>query len=154
MLFIPFFFIMTGALVEVETLFGTGRIWAIAGALAGFVLVGKLGAAWFTGRRYGYPRIERLLMAGLTLPQAAATLAVAITAREAGLFTEELTDAIVVLIFITCLVGPVTTSVIGRRLVAADETLSGSAIHHPLDTPPSQNPEAGEQPAELQSPRG
>ncbi|MBX3468461.1 MAG: hypothetical protein KF878_16435 [Planctomycetes bacterium] len=60
--------------------------------------------------------MDRLLVAGLTAPQAAATLAVTVSARRAGLLGEEVVDAVSLLIFATCLAGPLLTRAAGRRL--------------------------------------
>jgi uncharacterized membrane protein YfcA len=55
---------------------------------------------------------------GLTTPQAAATLAITITASQAGLLGAEIVDAVVVLILATCLLGPVLTMRVGERISA------------------------------------
>jgi hypothetical protein len=52
----------------------------------------------------------------LTLPQAAATLAIAITGYEAGILDADVVDAVILLIFVTCLVGPVLTARAGEGL--------------------------------------
>lgn len=115
MLFIPFFFVYTGMLFEVGRV-GSGEVLGLAGLLLAVLLVGKIAAAWVTGAVFGYSGRERVLMTGLTLPQAAATLAVAITGSEAGLLDALVVDAAVLVIFVTCLVGPLWTAWIGRRL--------------------------------------
>jgi Kef-type K+ transport system membrane component KefB len=115
MLFIPFFFISTGMLLEIDVLLRRPDILWLAGLLTLIVLAGKSSAAWLTGSLNGYPRTDRALMVGLTIPQAAATLAVAITARDAGLFGDREMDAVIVLIFVTCIAGPVLTRWAGAR---------------------------------------
>lgn len=116
MLFIPFFFVSTGMRLKLDVLTGSARIWMVAGALLLVVLFGKGTAAWLTGRRFGYGATERAAMLGLTLPQAAATLAVTVTAAERGVLGEEIVDAVIVVIFVTCLAGPLLTRWAGRRL--------------------------------------
>jgi Kef-type K+ transport system membrane component KefB len=96
-------------------------------------VVGKLSASWIIGAVNGYTVMDRLLMTSLTMPQAAATLAVTLTARQAGLFEAELVDAVILVIFITCLLGPVLTDRTGRRLVrSAAETADDPAMHEPV----------------------
>jgi Kef-type K+ transport system membrane component KefB len=116
MIFIPFFFIDTGMRIELDVLTGQLDVWLMAGALIAAVIVGKAAAAWFTGWLYDYSRMDRALMFGLTLPQAAATLAVTVTASEAGAFDKVVVDAVVIVILITCLIGPVLSRYAGRRL--------------------------------------
>jgi Kef-type K+ transport system membrane component KefB len=115
MLFIPFFFIYTGMLLELEQLLRPD-LFLLAGALAACVLGGKAAAAWITGARSGYDRPDRVLMIGLTIPQAAATLAITITASQAGIMDAEVVDAAVLLIFVTCLAGPIITARAGARI--------------------------------------
>lgn len=116
MLFIPFFFIETGMRLDLEIFVGGWSVWAVSGLLLVCVLFGKSAAAFLIGRLFRYSTAERAVMIGLSIPQAAATLAITVTAREAGLFDDFLLDAVVVLIFLTCLVGPVLTRYAGTRL--------------------------------------
>lgn len=120
MLFIPFFFIDTGMRLELGV-FTRTDVWALAAALLGVVVFGKAAASWLTGWLYGYPPWDRGLMVGLTVPQAAATLAVTVIARGAGLFDELLMDAVILLIFLTCLIGPLLTRFAGGRVVRNDK---------------------------------
>ncbi len=120
MLFIPFFFVSTGALLEISVFTESLRVWIIAAMLLSMVVVGKASATWVVGARFQYPWRDRLLLFSLTIPQAAATLAVTITARDAGVFDDIVVDAVIVLIFITCLVGPLLTQRVGLHLSRHD----------------------------------
>jgi Kef-type K+ transport system membrane component KefB len=117
MLFIPFFFIYTGMLLELDQLLQPG-IFLLTALLLAFVVGGKGVAAWVVGALNGYSRRDRLLMVGLTTPQAAATLAITITGREAGILPDTVVDAVVLLIFITSLAGPVLAARVGERIRA------------------------------------
>lgn len=116
MLFIPFFYVDTGMRLELAVFAERLETWVLAAALLGVVLAGKSGAAWIAGRAFHYSPTERVTVASLTFPQAAATLAVVVTGREAGLLGEEVVDAIIIVIFLTCLLGPLVTSRAGQRL--------------------------------------
>jgi Kef-type K+ transport system membrane component KefB len=116
LLFIPFFFVSTGMRLELEIFTGEWSVWLLAALLLALVVLGKATASWLIGVWYGYTRRDRLLLIGLTIPQAAATLAVTLTAREAGLFEEQMMDAVILLIFVTCLGGPLLTKYAGKRL--------------------------------------
>lgn len=117
MLFIPFFFVYTGMLLEPDQV-ASSDVLTLAGALLLLVLIGKSAAAWITGAIFDYSSRERVLIAGLTVPQAAATLAVTITAQEAGILDQRVVDAVVLLIFVTCIVGPLLTGRVGRPLAS------------------------------------
>jgi Kef-type K+ transport system membrane component KefB len=120
LLFIPFFFLATGMLLEVELLAGSGRLWAVAGVLVALVVLGKSAAIALAARRYGYPAASRRLMLGLTIPQAAATLAVATAGHDAGVFGVEVVDAVIVAIFVTCVAGALLTGHAARQLTAVE----------------------------------
>ena len=55
-------------------------------------------------------------MTALTLPQAAATLAIAITAEELGIIDVLVVDGVIIVIVVTCLLGPLLTSWIGKSM--------------------------------------
>ena len=131
MLFIPFFFIDTGMRIELEVLTGQPWVWAMAGAMIAAVIIGKSAAAWFTGWLYGYSKWDRTLMIGLTLPQAAATLAVTVTASEAGAFDKVVVDAVVIVILVTCLMGPAISRYAGKKLVQQPGPVEKSVVDEP-----------------------
>ncbi len=131
MIFIPFFFIDTGMRIGLDVLIGQLAVWIMAGALIAAVLVGKSAAAWLTGWLYGYSRTDRTLMIGLTVPQAAATLAVTVTASEAGAFDKVVVDAVVVVILVTCLIGSLLSRHAGRKLVLENQQGKKSPIQEP-----------------------
>jgi Kef-type K+ transport system membrane component KefB len=121
-LFIPIFFIAAGFLVDFEVFFTTLRdrpllVLGILGALFG----GKWLAAEIAGRVLGYATADRQLMYGLTIPQVAATLAVALVAystrNAAGqrLIDEPMLNATVVLVILSSLVGLVLTGRATKR---------------------------------------
>lgn len=120
MVFIPFFFISTGMQLDLGVFTGHVKVWLTAALLVGLVVFGKSVAAWIVQREFSYTRNEWMLTVAMTLPQAAATLAIASTAREAGLFDEAVFDAVIILIFITSLAGPLLTRWAGRRMVAPE----------------------------------
>lgn len=124
MLFIPFFFVDTGMRLELAVFTGNYQVWLLAGLLLAVVLVGKGASSWLIGHIYQYSRRERVVMIGLTVPQAAATLAVTVTAKREGLFDERTVDAVILVIFVTCLIGPLTSRFAGRRL-ADDPSRTG-----------------------------
>lgn len=119
MLFIPVFFIQTGMLLDLEV-FADLHMWMMAGILVAVVLAGKGAAAWAAGHLFGYGTTERLVMTGMTIPQAAATLAVVTTAHEAELVGIEIVDAVIIVIFLTCLGGALTTRAAARRIAERD----------------------------------
>jgi Kef-type K+ transport system membrane component KefB len=131
-LFIPVFFITAGFLVDFRVFFATLRDQPL---LVVGVLMALFGGKWLaaevTGRLFGYSRAERSLMFGLTVPQVAATLAVALVAystrNPAGerLINHPMLNATIVLVIVSALVGLILTEHAARQIKRAAESLPG-----------------------------
>jgi Kef-type K+ transport system membrane component KefB len=129
MVFIPFFFIDTGMRIEASVLLQS-EVWTMAAAMIAAVLLAKSAAAWAIGHHYGYGRGDRLLMIGLSTPQAAATLAVTVTASRIGAIDGTVVDAVVVVILVTCLFGPLLARFAGRKVSQDKEPASPAEDPH------------------------
>ncbi len=78
-------------------------------------------------------------MIGLTVPQAAATLAVTVTASAAGAFDETVVDAVVIVILVTCLIGPLLSRYAGKKLASEEEPADESPVEEPKAEIPAQD---------------
>jgi Kef-type K+ transport system membrane component KefB len=145
-LFIPFFLLATGMLVDPRVFMGDASAWVMAGAMTAIVLLGKFGSSWLTGAWYGYTHAERMTMFGLTVPQAAATLAATLTGHKLGLFSMETVNGVILMILVTCIIGPAVVQQFGRQM-AADKQVEPDRVE---DKPerilvPFANPTTSEQ---------
>lgn len=122
-LFIPFFLLSIGMLVDVRVVFETPRSVVIGGSLVVMTLVTKYVAAWLTGRYYGFSRDEIAGMFGLSLGQAAAALAIVLVAFETGVpgFGQEMINAVVLLILAASLLSPVFVERAGNAILEVRE---------------------------------
>lgn len=120
-LFIPFFFIAMGLLIDLPIFYRT--LFNEPGLVLGIVL-GLIGskflAAIVTQALYRYNFWELITMWSLSLPQVAATLAAALVGFEVGLLTAELFNTIIVLMLVTSLLGPLLTQWAARHLKVAE----------------------------------
>jgi Kef-type K+ transport system membrane component KefB/mannitol/fructose-specific phosphotransferase system IIA component (Ntr-type) len=119
--FIPFFLISVGMLVDGRVLIGSLDVWIVAAALIIAVVAGKYVAAMATRRLFGYTPAEGILIFGLSVPQAAATLAVTFVGLEIGLFDETVVNAVIVMILVTVLLGPSLVERRGREVALLEE---------------------------------
>ncbi len=119
-LFVPLFLLSTGMLVDVQMLVASTDAWAIAGAMLGTMLVTKYAAVRIGQAMGRFSTTEGGVALGLTLPQAAATLAATLVGFEIGLFDEAVLNGTILMMLVTCIVGPVLTERYGRRLAAAN----------------------------------
>lgn len=148
-LFIPFFFISAGFLVNFKVAYATmhDRPLLVIGVLAA-LFAGKWIAAEVGGRIFGYSRPERDMMFSLTVPQVAATLAVALVAystrNAAGerLIDEPMLNATIVLVIVSSLVGLILTERAARQLTkeGSDDVGSGSVSHVHGEMGPGDQP--------------
>ncbi len=122
-LFIPFFLISVGMLVDVSVLTSM-EVWLVALLFFLLVMVGKYLAAKAGQLYFRLTPDEGWVMLGLTSPQAAATLAVTLIGFEIGLLDEMAVNAVVILILASCFVGPYLVDLYGRRVVLAEEKSS------------------------------
>ncbi|RMH68240.1 MAG: cation:proton antiporter, partial [Bacteroidetes bacterium] len=121
-LFIPFFLISVGMLVDLRVLVSSLTLWERALLFTGLVLGGKLAAAMLVRQVYGYTAVEGWVTYGLSTPQAAATLAVTLIGFELGLFDGTTVNAVIVMILLTSLVGPSVVDRFGRKLAVQETT--------------------------------
>ncbi|PTX22417.1 transporter (CPA2 family) [Pontibacter mucosus] len=119
-LFIPFFLISVGMLVDVRVLLRGPEALIIAGTIVVVALTTKYLAAWATQKIYGYTSIQRNLIFGLSSAHAAATLAVILVGYNLGMINEEALNGTIVLILVTCLVSSFVTEKSGRALAIVE----------------------------------
>lgn len=115
-MFIPFFFVIIGYRLDLPVFAATLQTsLPFVAAIIAALLAGKLAAALLTGPVFGYATRESLLMWSLSLPQVAATLAVALTAYNTlnadgeRLITETVLNSVIVLMVATSVLGPLLT---------------------------------------------
>ncbi len=131
-LFIPFFLISVGMLIDVRVFFGNPKTLTVAAVMIGAVVIGKWLGAVITQKIYTFSHEEGMVVFGLSIAQAGATLAAALVAFDVGLFDEAVLNATILMIAVTCFLAPVIGERYGRRLVIQQSEARGDAD---LDTP-------------------
>lgn len=120
-LFIPFFLISVGMLVDVRVIMSGQGALIVAGTLTVVALFGKWIAALFTQLIFKYSNPQRQLIFGLSSAHAAATLAVILVGYKAGILDENILNGTVVLILITCIVASFATEKAAKQIVIESE---------------------------------
>ena len=121
-LFVPFFLISVGMLIDPLILIREPRSLLIAAVMIIAELVSKFVAAWATGKWLGYKFESVMVMFGLSIAQAASTLAAATVAYEIELIDRTTVNGIVALILFTCIVSPLITEKWGREINPASDS--------------------------------
>jgi Kef-type K+ transport system membrane component KefB len=143
--FIPFFLLSVGMLIDLRIVAGDLRAWQVMLAMIATVMLTKGGAAKVGQRLFGYTSAEGWAMVGLTVPQAAATLAVALVGLEVGLLDDVVLNGAIMMMLVTCLVGPWLMEKYGRQIALVEE----QRPYDPADAPqrvlvPVANPNTAE----------
>ena len=122
--FIPIFFVVTGFMIDpVKFIYEIFDDFFLVASIVGALLVGKWMAAWAVGKWFGYSTNEQLNIWSLTLPQVAATLAATLVAHETinssgqRLLDGRMLNIVLVLVFVTSVLGPMLTERFSSRLI-------------------------------------
>jgi Kef-type K+ transport system membrane component KefB len=106
-LFIPTFFIIIGAQIDISVFLKTlGVVSFIALIVLGSIL-SKFLSGWVGGRLDGFSNNDSLIIGASTIPRLSTTLAVVFTAHGLGLFDQKIVVAMISLSIITAIVSPI-----------------------------------------------
>ena len=115
-IFIPFFLIGVGMIVDMRVLFNGFDALVVAGTLTAVAVAGKWLGAFFTQKIFKYSPVQRSLIFGLSSSHAAATLAVILIGFNLELVDEAALNGTILLILVTCLIGSFVTENAGRKI--------------------------------------
>lgn len=130
-LFIPSFLISVGMLVDVSVLVESPRGRLVAAAMVAGVVATKYAAAWLARRLFGYSAAAGNVMFGLSVVQAAATLAAVLVGYELKIFDESVLNGAIAMIAVTCPLGAWCVERYGRRMAAAEPETARPARARP-----------------------
>lgn len=131
-LFIPFFLISVGMIVDISVIMEGPMALIVAGTLSVVALTGKWLAALLTQLAFTYSTAQRQLIFGLSGAHAAATLAVILVGHREGIIDDNILNGTVILILITCIVATFVTERAAKQIVVEttevdDEALAANA---------------------------
>jgi len=119
-LFIPFFLIGVGMLVDMRVLFNGTEAIVVAATMTIVAIIGKWTPARLTRKIFGYTPAEGGIIFGLSNSQAAATLAAVLVGYNLGILNENVLNGTILMILVTCLVSSFATEKAGRDLAIAE----------------------------------
>lgn len=115
-IFIPYFLIGVGMLINVGVIMSGWHTLYVAAVMSVLAMVGKWLAAWCTQRVFGMRSIDRSILYQLSNAHTAVALAVVMIGFNMGVFDESILNGTVVMILVTCTVSSVGTSRAASRL--------------------------------------
>ncbi len=116
-LFIPFFLISVGMLVDVSVLTHGPMALIVAGTLSVVAITGKWLAAWLTQITFKFSKAQRGLIFGLSGAHAAATLAVILVGYRENILDDAILNGTILLILVTCMVASFATEKAAKKII-------------------------------------
>jgi Kef-type K+ transport system membrane component KefB len=120
-IFIPFFLIGVGMLIDIRIFWSSQAILITAGVMLLMSVGIKWVSAFISQKIFGLNRQERQVAFGLTVSKAAATLAIVLEGYRLGIMNDVVLNATVIIILITCMISSFVVENAGR-LIAVSET--------------------------------
>ncbi len=119
-LFIPFFLIGVGMLINFKVLFSGFETIIFALAMIVVALTSKYLAAYLTQFIYKYPKNDRNLIFGLSVSHAAATIAVILVGFDLKILDETALNATILVILVSCSISSFVTEHSGRKVALTE----------------------------------
>lgn len=119
-IFIPFFLISVGMLVDLKVLLKGNTALIIAGTLTAMALSTKWIAAFLTQKIFRYSVVQRNIIFGLSTSHAAATIAVILIGYNLKFVDEHVLNGTIILVLVTCMVGSFVTANAAKKLAIID----------------------------------
>ena len=125
-LFIPYFLIGVGMLINLQSLADGAEVWGIMFLIAFFGTFGKALAAYISALLFKLTRSEGKMMFGLTSAHAAGAIAMVMVGRRlmignnVALADDNMLNGVVIMILVTCIVSTFTTERASQQLVIAN----------------------------------
>lgn len=118
-LFIPFFLISVGMIVDVRVILDGTTTIMVASVLTLAAIFGKYLAAYATQLTFKMTKDQRNLIFGLSSSHAAATLAVILVGHKAGIVDDSVLNAIIMIILVSCVVASFVTEKAAANMAEA-----------------------------------
>ena len=130
-IFIPFFLISVGMLIDLRVLLGGLEAWLVAGFMIVMAVGTKALAAWATQKAFRYSKAERNLIFGLSVSRAAATLAAVLLGYRIGLLDENVLNGSILMILVTALISSFVVESSGKKLAVVESRRKPEAHERP-----------------------
>lgn len=115
-LFIPFFLISVGMIIDVRVLLNGPTALIVAATLTTVAILTKYIAAWVTSILIRVSPAQRNLIFGLSSAHAAATLAIILVGHKLGIIDDNILNGTIILILVTCMVASFVTEIAAKKV--------------------------------------
>lgn len=125
-LFVPFFLISVGMLVNPGILFQESRSLLVSVVMVGVAIAAKLIPAWGSGKLFQFDFANTMVMFGLSVAQAASTLAAITVAYNIKLVDQLTVNGTIAMILVTCIASPWITARWGQGMQSSSTSVRQS----------------------------
>lgn len=126
-LFVPFFLLSVGMLIDPMILISEPRSLLVAAVMIAAEFIAKYLAAWGPGKFFGWTFPNTMVVFGLSVAQAASTLAAITVAYEIELVDEVTVNGIIAMILVSCIASPWITAKWGKGVKPEETTTPSQA---------------------------
>ena len=126
-IFIPYFLIGVGMLINVRTLFQGGDVVWIVLLIAFFGTFGKAVAAFLSSLLFRLPESDAKMMFGLTSAHAAGAIAMVMVGMRLDLMNNDMLNGVVLMILVTCIISTIVTERTSQHIVLTEQAHLGQA---------------------------
>ena len=120
-LFVPFFLISVGMLVNVKIIFQNYNILLLSILFTIICITGKWLAAFITQLVCGFNKSQRNLMSGLSTAHTAGSLAIILAGQRIGLINNNILNATVIFILLTCIAASFITQSASKQIAISHD---------------------------------
>lgn len=133
-IFIPYFLIGVGMLINVHVIFSGWKVAWVAVNMVLVALASKWIAAWVAQKVFSLSSNDRRMMFGLTSGKAAATIAATMVGFQYGIINEDIMNGAVLMILVCCLVASVMTenTAIKLRIELTAQEMETTGVESPV----------------------
>ena len=121
-LFIPYFLIGVGMLINVRTLLAGGHIVWVVLIIAFIGTFGKAVAAYLSSLIFRLPQRDGNMMFGLTSAHAAGAIAMVMVGLRLNIVTDDMLNGVVLMILVTCVISTLITEHAAKQIVISNAT--------------------------------
>lgn len=121
-LFVPFFLISVGMLVNPKILIQEPKSLIVSAVMVTVAIIAKYLPAWGAGKLFAFNHDKIMVIFGLSVAQAASTLAAITVAYNIKLVDQLTVNGTIAMILVTCIASPWVTAKWGKKIKSEDAT--------------------------------
>nr|WP_321411938.1 cation:proton antiporter [uncultured Carboxylicivirga sp.] len=131
-IFIPFFLVQIGLMINVKLIFTDNQTWIIALILTSTAIISKWIAAIITKYTLNFNPTQSKVLFGLTTSHAAATIAIILLGLNNQIINQTIFNSTILVIFCSTIISSIITSKFGKELAKTIQDFSH--INKPINT--------------------